>query len=422
MHFSPVIQCEQKTVNVHQKYLGNIGIFAMLALISAFPPLSTDLYLPALPEMVHALNASEAAVNLTLAVFFIVYAGSLLFWGSLSEKYGRRPMLLSGTFIYAIASVGCSFAPNINTLIIMRIVQAFGGGASTAIGTAIVKDIYTGRERERAMALVMSLVTIAPVVAPILGAILLKYFSWRASFMVLAGVGTLAFFVTLFFVETLRKEDLYQGSLLQSWGRLFVVLGNRGFRLLLLPFTLTQAVILAFIGSASYIYIGQFHLSRQAFSLIFSFNAICAVAGPMLYVWASKRISWQTIVTVSYGMILLCGLMLATVAPLSPYLFALSMIPGTLAVTVTRVPNTNLMLEQMETDTGSLSALISFFTLALGTVGMLITSHFPGHQIQAMAGTNLVIGTGCGLLWIYARRQPEVKMLPDHVCNIPPEK
>ena len=120
----------------------------VLALISAFPPLSTDLYLPALPHMIETLHTSQSQVNLTLSAFFIFFAGGLLFWGPLSENYGRKPVLTIGLFIYIAASILCAYAPNVGRLIGWRILQAFGGSAATAVATAMVKDMYDGRERE----------------------------------------------------------------------------------------------------------------------------------------------------------------------------------------------------------------------------------------------------------------------------------
>lgn len=393
-----------------QPRLGKAGTFAMLAIISAFPPISTDLYIPALPQLVEELSTTDTLVNFTVAVFFITYAVALLFWGPLSEKYGRRAMLLSGISVYIAASVGCALAPSIELLILARIVQALGGGASTVIGVAIVKDLYAGRERERVMAMVMSLVTLGPLLAPILGGLLIKYFSWRANFVALVVFGCVALSFTLLFRETLAPEDRHEGSLFKVWARLITVLKNPGFRALLFPFTLIQAVIFAYIGSASYIYIRGFGLSEQSFSYFFSFNAAFALMGPMLYVRLSKQLSRQAIISAGYIFMMLGGLLLFSFGSSSPYVFAACAVPGTMAVSVIKVPTTNLMLEQMDSDSGSQSALINFFTVSLGTLGMAATSYSPGHQIAAMSGVNLSVGLLCGAGWLLARRSAAVKL------------
>ncbi len=188
------------------------GALAFLALISAFPPLSTVLYLPALPKMVEALDATPTRVNLTLSMFFLFYSAGLLFWGPLSEKFGRKPILLSGLTIYVFASVFCAFSQNVEQLIAGRIIQALGGSAGTVVATAIVKDLYSGREREKVMATIMSMVIIAPMIAPVLGALLLEYTSWRTIFLMLAAIGATAVLRGMFFQETLSGEIYRLGN------------------------------------------------------------------------------------------------------------------------------------------------------------------------------------------------------------------
>ena len=182
------------------------GALGFLALISAFPPLSTVLYLPALPQMVEVFDTSQTSVNMTLSMFFLFYSVGLLFWGPLSEKFGRKPILLSGLTIYVIASVFCGLSQYVEHLIAGRIIQALGGSAATVVATAIVKDLYSGREREKVMATIMSMVIIAPMVAPVLGALLLKYTSWRTIFFMLAAIGTIALLRGMFFRETLSGK------------------------------------------------------------------------------------------------------------------------------------------------------------------------------------------------------------------------
>ncbi|MCT8986467.1 MFS transporter [Shewanella phaeophyticola] len=202
-------------MNVKQPLLGSSGTLFFLVIVSAFPPLTTDLYLPALPTMVEMLNTTQTMVNLTLSVYFVTYALGLLFWGLLSEKFGRKPIMLLGLSIYVVASLLCALANNIEMLIGARLMQAFGGSAVTVVATAIVKDLYTGREREKIMATIMSLVIIAPMVAPVLGAFLLKIGSWHMMFFALAIFGAFSTVVACGFSETIPQR--YTGSILRSW-------------------------------------------------------------------------------------------------------------------------------------------------------------------------------------------------------------
>lgn len=386
------------------------GALAFLALISAFPPLSTVLYLPALPQMVEALDTTQTSVNMTLSMFFLFYSVGLLFWGPLSEKFGRKPILLSGLTIYVVASLFCAFSQHVEQLIAGRIIQALGGSAATVVATAIVKDIYSGREREKVMATIMSMVIIAPMVAPVLGALLLKYTSWRTIFLMLAAIGAITLLGGMLFRETLSEK--FTGSVIGSWYRLLVVLKNLGFSSLLLIFSLAPIALMAFLASASYIYIDGFGLTEGQFSLFFAFNATCAMVGPTIYMRMRRHIEPKLIVTVCFTLIAVCGVVVSVFGHISPWWFALSVGPVTMAVIAVRVPGTHLMLEQQDEDTGSASALINFFAMFMGSMGMQLVTLWPGTLITNLGYIQIGVGMVCSILWLLCRNRPFIIQPP----------
>ncbi|GDY26856.1 Bcr/CflA family drug resistance efflux transporter [Agarivorans sp. Toyoura001] len=389
-----------------QPFLGQTGTLLFLVVISAFPPLTTDLYLPALPQMVDIFNTNQTMVNLTLSVYFVTYAVGLLFWGPLSEKFGRKPILLVGMGIYISASVLCALVPNIEMLIGARLIQAFGGSAVTVVATAIVKDLYDGRERERIMATIMSLVIIAPMVAPVLGSFLLKIGSWRMMFVALAIFGGLSALLAIGYRETL--DTRYTGSIVRSWGRLAVVMKNPRFTSLLGIFSIPAMAMMAFLAAGSYIYVNGFGLTEQEFSYAFAFNALLASFGPRIYMKLSKHISVQTIVMMCFGLLALCGVLMLTAGHLSPWLFAMLAGPATVGVIGMRVPGTNLMLEQQESDTGSAVAIIQFFAMMCGSLGMVLVSLRPESLIENLGTIQCVIGFTGGALWLLVRNRSYV--------------
>lgn len=389
-----------------QNVLGNTGTLIFLVVISAFPPLTTDLYLPALPQMVEVFNTNQTMVNLTLSVYFIVYAFGLLFWGPLSDKFGRKPIMMIGISVYVVASLLCAISSSIEFLIFSRLLQAFGGSAATVVATAIVKDLYDGRERVKIMATIMSLVIIAPMVAPVLGAFLLKIAAWPMMFVALAVFGVFSAVFAMCYEETLANRS--SGSVLHSWGRLAVVIKNPRFLSLLGIFSITPMALMAFLAAGSYIYIDGFGLTEQQFSYAFAFNALFASFGPSIYMKLSKRISVQTIISFCFALLTICGVFTYTFGHLSPWIFACIAAPATLTVIATRVPGTNLMLDQQSEDTGSAVAIIQFLGMICGSIGMLLVSLRPESLIENLGTIQFVIGATGGVLWLFVKKRSYV--------------
>ncbi|PLX42389.1 MAG: MFS transporter [Deltaproteobacteria bacterium] len=391
------------TINISNKRM-----LITLAFLSAFTPLSIDLYLPALPQMVEVFGTSAAKINMTLSLFFVSLSAGMLFFGPISDKFGRRPVLFFGLILYTLASAACALSESASTLIIARIFQAFGGGAATTIATAIAKDLYSGEERARMLATILAMVIIAPIVAPLLGALVLQFASWRAIFVLLTAAGVIAFILVLPLQEPLT--ELYEGSTIRSIGRLFVVLKNPSFSMLLILFSTLSLPFMGYIAASSYIYINNFGLGEGAFSFYFAINSIAAMAGPMIYIRISKRLGSYKIITISFIAICLSGILVATIGHLAPYAFALCLMPATLATTAMRSPSINITLEQHEGDAGSSSALINFLGMLLGGAGVSAV-FLPGDDlILSIGAMQLLIGIGGGTLWLLVKNDKIVAL------------
>ncbi|MBG0777230.1 MAG: Bcr/CflA family efflux MFS transporter [Desulfovibrionaceae bacterium] len=390
-----------------QRFYGDRTIIALLALLSAFPPLSTDLYLPALPHMMEVLRTSQSLVNLTLSLFLVSFAVGMLVWGPMSEKYGRKPILLIGLALYAAGGAGCALSTHVVPLIASRMIQAFGGGAAGAVATAIVKDLYDGRRRESVLAVVMSMVVVAPVVAPVLGAVLLKFMPWTAIFWLQAGVGLAVLALSLLLDETL--EERYSGSLAHSLGRLFVVLRNPGFSVLLGTFSLVPLPLMAFIGASAFIYTQGFGMTESRFSYFFAFNALGSLVGPLLYLRLSLIFSSRSIITFCFCLLAACGAGLALYGGTGPIPFALTMATATISISMMRPPTANMLLSQQKRDTGSAAALINFMGMFMGSVGMFLISLEPGDPIPVLGLMQILVGGTCGGLWLLLRRRSFIR-------------
>jgi DHA1 family bicyclomycin/chloramphenicol resistance-like MFS transporter len=380
-----------------QRFLGENGLVILIALLSAFVPLSTDLYLPALPRMSTYFGVSVARINLTLTAFFVFYALGILIWGPLSDRYGRKPILISGLGVYVIASALCSFMWSADGLILCRIFQAIGGSAAGAVATAIVKDVYSGKKRVSVLAIVQSMVLISPAVAPVLGAFLLKVMSWRGVFWTLTGIGVVALVGSIFFEESIAQRT--SGMLLPSLGRLGRVLQNRGFTLLLVLFSLGSISSLAFITSSTYIYQDGFHLSGQMYSFYFSLNAVGLIAGPMISLWLSRRFHAETIIRTCFFIIAASGLLVCFLGNLRPWVLALCILPASTAGSCLRPLAANMMLEQQKGDTGAVSSLMACTGLLMGSLGMLIISLPWGNLILALGFMTIATASVSLIAW-----------------------
>ena len=395
----------------NQRYLGENGLIALITFLSAFVPLSTDLYLPALPGMALYFNVSSDLANLTLILFFVFFAAGTLLWGPASDKYGRRPILLIGLSLYTAASLGCAASMGIGQLIAFRILQAIGGSGAFAVATAMIKDVYDSRRREPILALVQSMVLISPVAAPVLGALLLKFVSWRGVFWTLALIGLLALAGGVALEETIEERN--SGSMVVALVGLLKVAKNPGFSSLLALFSLPGLSSMAFIAASSYIYINGFGLSPQVYSYYFAINAIGLISGPILYMRISRRYHRRSIIIACFGAISTSGLLVSFLGGFAPWLLAAALLPATVSASCVRTPGTNLMLEQQRGDTGSAAALMSCFGILMGSVGMTIISLNWSDPILVLGVMNLLVGLISGAAWLAISRKPYVVQVPE---------
>ena len=390
-----------------QKYLGKKGFILYIAFLGAFVPLSTDAYLPALPQMVKHLNTSASMVNLTLVLFFIFYAVGILFWGPLSDKYGRKPILQTGMLLYTTASILCIFAPNVQLLIVYRILQSIGCGAATAVSTAMIKDVFIGKGRVRILAIVQTLATTSPVVSPVIGAFVLSFMSWSGIFVLFSIVGIISLALGFLLQETLtEKSDVH---IFKTIARLGTVAKNRSLMSLLLVFTLLQIPFLGFITSSSFIYVEGFGVSEKGYSYYFAANAVFLLLGPMVYLRLNRRLSYRTILSLGYLIIALSGMAVMVLGIKGPVLFCLLLIPASLFSNVLGPPRTSLMLEQVEGDTGSAVSLITSVQMVFGSIGMFVMPLVSGFRVQFLGGAYLAVGLISLVGWRILKKKPFIR-------------
>ena len=168
---------------------GTFALTALLAALSAIGPLTTDMYLPSLPDIARQLDASTAQVQFTISAYLIGFAVGQIFYGPVSDRHGRKPVLMAAIALYCVASLACALSTSIEMLIVARAFQALGGSGGIVLARAIVRDIYSGARAGRELSLIAAVMALAPVLAPIAGGVLQTGFGWRSVFFTLVAVG-----------------------------------------------------------------------------------------------------------------------------------------------------------------------------------------------------------------------------------------
>lgn len=388
----------------NQKYLSVGAMIIYISFISMFVPFSTDVYMPALPEMGKNFAASEFLISLTLTIFFFVFAASMIIFGPLSDKYGRKPILVLGAAIYTIFSFVCAISTDIYTLLIGRFFQAVGAGALVTVSTAVIKDCFRGNIMRNILAITQTLSVIAPMVAPLVGGFLLTFTDWRGAFYLLTALGAINLIVACLFSETLHERKRYYGGIFDSMTLLLEIGRKKYFMAVLIMFALMSLPYMAYLSASSFIYIGTFELSAQEYSYYFALNSAASIAGPILFLKLKNLMSNVGMLRLCYFVAILSGILVLSVGKLSAIIFLLSFLPFTMIGSVSRPFAMEILLLEAKENVGTASSMINFVPTLFGSIGMMIGTLPRGNFILGL-GTIIMSATILSiLLWILIRR------------------
>ncbi|WP_319407854.1 multidrug effflux MFS transporter [uncultured Desulfosarcina sp.] len=373
-------------------------IIALIALLAAFPPLSTDMYLPAIPLLREQWEQPLMVVNLTLICFFVSYCIFLLVYGPVSDRYGRRRPLMVGIGIYIGASLLCAASTGIRMMIVARVLQAAGAASASALSLAMCKDLFNAGSRARIMAHIAVIMALAPMLAPIIGGWIIYWFSWQWVFVVQALMGLVAFIGVHGMPEPLKVfSRVSPARVIRIYARL---MGNGRYTVLMVAMSLMVFPFFAFIAGSSEIYISRFGLSEREFGYFFGANALATMSGSLFFGRLSLHLRMEKIVTVSFAGITAAGLWMAIAPHHSPWSLTLPMGMISFFFGLCRPPTNNLILEQVDHDVGAASSMLVFTFMMIGSLSMGIVSLQWTDKIVVIGAMGAIVGGLTLIFWM----------------------
>ncbi|HEY0331765.1 MAG TPA: multidrug effflux MFS transporter [Rhodopseudomonas sp.] len=381
----------------------------VLGLLSAVGPFAIDMYLPALPSISGDLHASTAATQLSLTVYFLAFGVFQIIYGPASDMIGRRPPLAIGLALFALGALGGALAPSIGWLIAARVLQGIGAAAVTVIPRAIIRDLHTGAEATRLMAMVMLVFGVSPLLAPLFGAALIALVGWRAVFVAMSIAAVLGLILVGLLLPETRPIALRSKAglapVLSSFAHL---LRDRQFIGLVLIGGFGMASFFSYLAGSSFIYIGHFNLTPTQYSLAFALNAAGFIGASQLAAPLGVRLGMRRAVIGAVALyasfaLLLLALTLSGVDQLAVLMALLFAIFGCLGVAL---PQTMVMsLEQHGPIAGAASALSATLQMLIGAALIALISLFEnGTALPMVAGIATAACAALGVTLATLRR------------------
>ncbi|MGM1022049.1 MAG: multidrug effflux MFS transporter [Bacillota bacterium] len=389
-----------------------LWIAFVLGALSAFGPLSIDMYLPSLPTLADNLHTTTSLAQLSLTACLLGLAVGQIVAGPLSDIRGRRGPLVVSLVLYAAASLLCVFAPNIGVLIGLRFIQGLTGSAGIVISRAVARDLYSGKELTRFFSLLMLVNGVAPIAAPVLGGVLLNFVSWRGVFMVLCVVGVaMLIAVVLGLPETLPVSRRSAGGLKQTLRTLGHLFTDRRFMGYAFSQALITGAMFAYIAGSPFVLQDIFGVSPQTYSIIFAVNGLGIVLFSQLTGRLVGRFSERQLLLSGLLIAAVAGISLLTVAFTGGQLFAV-LVPLFFIVScvgIVSTTTTSLAMQSQQRSAGSASAMLGLLPLLLGSIASPLVGLGSGTTPIPMAIVIAIAEVGALLSFMLLAKEARAK-------------
>lgn len=386
-------------------------LLPVLAMLTAFAPLSIDMYLPSFPMLATTLGTDASRVQLTLSAFLLGFAISPLVYGPFADRFGRRPTLMVAATLYIGASALCAMATEIDHLIALRFLQALGAGGGPVIVRAIIRDLYTPNEAARTMSLMMVIVGVAPMLAPLIGSFLLVEFGWRSIFWLLSGFGLVCLVLILSALrESLPLQYRRPLALRTTMGGYFSLLTNARYLGFVLTGSLLFAGMFAYLSGSPFVFIELFGVSERMYGVLFAVNVMgmvltATVNSRLVRRHGPRRMLRAGVVVVAVTGVALLAVGVSGVGGL-PLIMA-TLFPLFCALSLVAPNATASALQDFPHMAGTASALAGSLQFGLGALsGALVGVWHDGTPLPMMVTVGLcALGSATIYLLLVVRRE-----------------
>lgn len=387
----------EETQVTSSKSLGKMWIVLILGSLTAFGPLSMDMYLPALPIVAGDLQTTTSLAQLSLTACLLGLAVGQLIFGPLSDIRGRRKPLVFTLVVYAVASVLCAISPNIWIFIGLRFVQGVTGAAGIVIARASARDMYSGKELTKFIALLALVNGAAPILAPISGGVILNFASWNAVFIILGLIGLLMFLAVFFFLpETLPVENRSESSLLAVFKAFGTLFKNRVFMGVAFTQAFVMTAMFAYISGSPFVLQNIYDVTPQQFSMLFAVNGIGIIIAAQVTGRLSSVISEVNLLLVGILMSFVgsCLLMLVVVNELSLLMMTIALFFVVSSVGMVSTTSFSIGMQSQGKSAGSASAFLGL----LPFIGGAIVAPLVGIAGDQTAWPMGIVIFGCSVM------------------------
>ena len=384
------------------------SLILALGALTAFGPISLDVYLPSLPQLGGDLGASESLTQFTMSACMIGLALGQLLWGPISDRFGRRMPLILAISGFALTSLLCALAPTIEVLIGIRIVQGLCGAAGMVIARAVVHDLFSGAEAVAAYSTLAAVMGAAPVLAPLVGGAVATFSDWRGVFVALAVIGVLLLGVAVFGVpETLNAGERTTGGIGNDFRGIGAALANRSFMLTAVTLGFASVALFSYLQMSPFVLQQQYGLSAQGFALVFAANSIGIMGAANLNRRLAGRVPGEKVVRWSLSIAIAASVALLLAGMLDSSLPWL-LVPLFVGMSTHGVNNPSLTaigLGRITRGAGSASAVLGTFSMLLGALVPPVVSLF-GVSAAVLGATMLAAFAIALTLLLLGRSRP----------------